>query len=380
MSSSSLVLITGGAGFIGSHVADRLLECGYRVRVLDSLDSQVHGENAVLFPSYLSSEVEAIRGDVRNPRDVAAALEGVDAVFHFASAVGVGQSMYQIDRYTDVNNRGTAVLLEALIRQPVRKLVVASSMSVYGEGLYCTRHGTKAYPQPRSVEHLRAGHWELLDDEGRVLEPVPTSEDKAPAPQSVYALSKYDQETLCLLFGRAYQVPVAALRFFNVYGERQALSNPYTGVLAIFAARYLSGKPPVIFEDGRQRRDFVHVRDLARACVMALECEAASEVTLNIGSGHSYSVLEVAERLAHVLGRSAIAPEISGKYRAGDIRHCFADISRAAAVLGYAPRIELDSGLAELSGWLAEHVGAESLRDDRSEAATKELRSRGLVA
>jgi dTDP-L-rhamnose 4-epimerase len=380
MSKDSLVLVTGGAGFIGSHVADRLLECGYRVRVLDSLDAQVHGEGAILFPRYLSTEVEAVRGDIRNPRDVAAALDGVDAVFHFASAVGVGQSMYEIDRYTDVNNRGTAVLLEALIRHRVRKLVVASSMSVYGEGQYRTRNATQVCPPPRPLERLKAGHWELLDEGGRALEPVATREEKTPAPQSIYALSKYDQETMCLLFGRAYQLPVAALRFFNVYGERQALSNPYTGVLAIFAARYLNGKPPVIFEDGQQRRDFVHVRDLARACVLALECEAASDVTLNIGSGRSYTVLEVAERLSRVLGRTSIRPEVSGKYRAGDIRHCFADISRASALLGYAPRIDLESGLAELSGWLAECVRDNSNREDRSEAAAMELHRRGLVA
>src|SRR4051812_30032552 len=214
MSSDNLVLVTGGAGFIGSHVADRLLECGYRVRVLDNLDAQVHGEGAVLFPRYLSTEVEAIRGDVRNPRDVSAALEGVDSVFHFASAVGVGQSMYEIDRYTDVNNRGTAVLLEALLRHPVRKLVVASSMSVYGEGQYCTSSGARACPPPRPVERLKAGRWELLDEHGRALQPVATKEDKALEPQSIYALSKYDQETMCLLFGRAYQLPVAALRFF----------------------------------------------------------------------------------------------------------------------------------------------------------------------
>ena len=380
MSNHSLVLITGGAGFIGSHVADRLLHRGYRVRVLDSLEPQVHGEDTVLFPPYLSPEVEAIRGDIRDPHAVAAALDGVSAVFHFASAVGVGQSMYQIERYTDINNRGTAVLLEALLRNGVEKLVVASSMSVYGEGQYCTRDGRRMCPPPRPVERLKAGHWDLLDESGRPLEPVATKEDKPAVPQSVYALSKYDQETMCLLFGRAYGLPVAALRFFNVYGERQALSNPYTGVLAIFAARFLNGRPPVIFEDGQQRRDFVHVRDLARACVMALECEAARDVTLNIGSGHSYSVLEVAERLGRVLGRTSIVPEVSGKYRAGDIRHCFADISRASALLGYSPHIDLDSGLAELSGWLAECVRENRDREDRSEAATTELRSRGLVA
>lgn len=375
MSRDGLVLITGGAGFIGSHVADQLLEQGYRVRVLDMLDAQVHGENRALFPRYLSPEVETMRGDVRSMPDMERALQGVEAVFHFAAAVGVGQSMYQIERYTDVNNRGTAVLLEALLRHRVRKLVVASSMSVYGEGLYCTDAGEKVCPEPRPMERLKSGYWELTGRDGQTLAPVPTSEDKSPSPQSVYALSKLDQETLCLLFGRAYGVPVAALRFFNVYGERQALSNPYTGVLAIFASRFLNGKPPIVFEDGHQRRDFVHVRDLARACVLALECDAAANVTLNVGSGCSYSIVEVAERLARVLGREHLVPQISGRYRAGDIRHCFADISRAGDLLGYRPCIDLDSGLAELSGWLAENVS-----EDRTEAAEHELRGRGLVA
>lgn len=375
MSADPLVLITGGAGFIGSHVADRLLSEGFRVRALDTLDPQVHGETNTLFPAYLSHEVETIRGDVRNPRDVERALEGVDAVYHFAAAVGVGQSMYEIERYTDINNRGTAVLLEGLIHHRVQKLIVASSMSVYGEGLYCTPDGHRVCPQPRTMEKLKSGHWDLRDELGRVLDPVATNEDKPPSPQSIYALSKLDQETMCLLFGRAYNIPVVALRFFNVYGERQALSNPYTGVLAIFASRYLNGKAPVIFEDGRQMRDFVHVRDLARACVLALQCEEASDVTLNIGSGRSYSILEIAARLGKVMGRESIVPQVSGRYRSGDIRHCFADISRATAMLGYRPRIDLDSGLAELSGWLAE-----SASEDRSEAAVNELRGRGLVA
>ena len=375
MSRDSLVLITGGAGFIGSHVADRLLERGYRVRVLDMLDAQVHGESRTLFPRYLSPEVETMRGDVRSMRDVERALQGVEAVFHFAAAVGVGQSMYQIERYTDVNNRGTAVLLEALLRHRVGKLIVASSMSVYGEGLYRTQAGEKVSPEPRSMERLKSGEWELTGRDGDRFLPAPTPEDKQTSPQSVYALSKLDQETLCLLFGRAYGIPTVALRFFNVYGERQALSNPYTGVLAIFASRYLNGNAPVIFEDGRQMRDFIHVRDLARACVLALECEDAADVTLNIGSGRSYSILEVANRLAKVLGRESIVPQVSGRYRAGDIRHCFADISRATSILGFHPHIDFDSGLAELSGWLAE-----TSSEDRSEVAVDELRGRGLVA
>jgi dTDP-L-rhamnose 4-epimerase len=374
MSGVDGVLITGGAGFIGSHLADALLAKGYRVRVLDNLSEQVHG-GIRKFPDYLAAEVETIAGDVRDRRDVERALAGVDAVYHFASAVGVGQSMYEIERYVDINNRGTAVLLEALLRRPVQKLIVASSMSVYGEGLYREGGGALCAPRPRSVEQLKAGCWNLQDARGAALEPVPTPEHKAPMPESIYALSKYDQEMMCLLFGRAYGLPVAALRFFNVYGERQALSNPYTGVLAIFAARYLNGRVPVIFEDGQQRRDFVHVRDLAAGCVLALESPAARDEVFNIGGGHPYSVLEIAERLGKVLGKSHLRPQVCGNYRAGDIRNCFADISKATAVLGYRPRIGLEAGLEGLSAWLEGRMD-----EDRSEAAESELRRHGLVA
>jgi dTDP-L-rhamnose 4-epimerase len=194
-------------------------------------------------------------------------------------------------------------------------------------------------------------------------------------PESIYALSKYDQEVMCLVFGRAYDVPVAALRFFNVYGERQALSNPYTGVLAIFAARYLNGRAPVIFEDGRQRRDFVHVRDLAAGCVAALESPAARDAVFNLGGGKAYTVLEIAQRLGTVLNKKHLEPQVCGRYRAGDIRHCFADISKAAATFGYHPRIDLERGLQELTGWLEGRMD-----EDRSEAAERELRHHGLVA
>lgn len=374
MSDTKRVLITGGAGFIGSHVADALLARGYLVRALDNLSEQVHGGSRE-FPSYLDSEVETVKGDVRERRDVERALAGVDAVFHFASAVGVGQSMYEIEKYVDINNRGTAVLLEALLRRPVEKLVVASSMSIYGEGLYRDSEGNTCSPRPRSVTQLKAGDWDLTDPRGEPLIPVATPESKTPMPESIYALSKYDQEMMCLLFGRAYDVPVAALRFFNVYGERQALSNPYTGVLAIFAARYLNGRPPVIFEDGRQKRDFVHVRDLAAGCVLALESPAARDEVFNLGGGEAYSVLEIAERLGKVLGKGHIKPQVRGNYRAGDIRNCFADISKASAVLGYKPRIDLETGLEELGRWLEGRMD-----EDRSETAESELRRHGLVA
>jgi dTDP-L-rhamnose 4-epimerase len=370
---SKRILITGGAGFIGSHLADELLAGGYDVRALDSLDPQVHG-TACERPDYLNPEVELAVGDVRDPSAVRRALRGVDAVYHFAAAVGVGQSMYEVARYTEVNNVGTAVLLEALAERPVEQLVVASSMSLYGEGLYRTSSGAIASGLDRTLEQLRRGDWEVRDADGEVLTPVPTPEDKAPSLNSVYALSKYDQERLCLMLGRAYGMPTVALRFFNAYGPRQALSNPYTGVLAIFAARLLNDNPPLIFEDGLQRRDFVSVYDVARACRLALEVPEAAGHVLNVGGGQDYTVREIAERVARVLGRDHVEPEITGKYRVGDIRHCFADVTLARQVLGYAPRVTLDEGLAELAEWLE---GQQA--DDRVDEASRELAARGLT-
>jgi dTDP-L-rhamnose 4-epimerase len=366
------VLITGGAGFIGSHLADELIDHGYRVRVLDVLCEQVHGTNARR-PAYLHPEVELIIADIRDRHSVRRALQDVDAVFHFAARVGVGQSMYQLHDYMDTNAVGTAVLLEALGEHRVERLVVASSMSVYGEGLYADARGGRREAPERSEAQLRSGQWDPRDEDGAPLTPLPTAEDKHPNLASVYALSKYDQERLCLLYGRTYGIPTVALRFFNVYGERQALSNPYTGVLAIFAARLLNDRPPLIFEDGGQQRDFVHVHDVARACRLALEVPHAAGGVFNIGSGQASSVREIARRLAETLGVD-IAPQITGAYRRGDIRHCYADITRARAVLDYAPRVDLATGLAQLAKWLS---GQSAL--DRVEEAGEELRRRGLA-
>ncbi|MCW0436996.1 dTDP-L-rhamnose 4-epimerase [Xanthomonas sacchari] len=365
------VLITGGAGFVGSHLADELLAHGYRVRVLDNLCAQVHGMQATR-PDYLSAQVELIVGDVCDPATVRQALQDVDGVFHLAAAVGVGQSMYQIAHYTHTNNLGTAVLLEALVERPVQRLVVASSMSIYGEGAYVDADGTPVPVRERPLAQLRRAQWEPSVD-GRPLQPVPTDERKPAEPSSVYALSKLDQERLCLIVGQAYAIPTTALRFFNIYGTRQALSNPYTGVLAIFAARLLNRKPPVIFEDGAQRRDFVHVSDVARACRLAYESEAAAGLALNIGSGQAISINEVGQRIAAAMGIDDLPPQLSGNYRVGDIRHCFADISLARERIGYVPRVELQQGLGELVAWLAEQTAADGI-----EAANAELARRGL--
>lgn len=367
------VLITGGAGFIGSHLADELLRSGYQVRALDNLSPQVHGHGQVR-PAYLDPEVELQVGDVRNPDDVRAALRDMDAVFHFAAAVGVGQSMYAIADYTSVNNLGTAVLLEELMEQRVSKLIVASSMSLYGEGLYLTRSGNVVPGYDRPLSQLRRGQWELRDSDGNTMLPLATPETKQPNLASVYALSKYDQERLCLIFGRAYNTPTVALRFFNAFGTRQALSNPYTGALAIFTSRLLNNKPPLIYEDGLQQRDFVSVHDLARACRLALETPAADGEVFNLGSGLSYTIREVAQRVAEALNKQYLEPEITGKYRLGDIRHCSADITKAEEILGYDPQVTLEEGLVELTEWLEGQIAV-----DRVDQATAELAARGLT-
>jgi dTDP-L-rhamnose 4-epimerase len=367
------VLITGGAGFIGSHAADVLLAAGYEVRVLDNLSPQVHGGNRQR-PAYLVDDAELVVGDVTDPLSVEQALRGADMVLHLASAVGVGQSMYDIEPYVRTNELGTAVLLQAISRRPVERLVVASSMSIYGEGLYRTTDGIDIAPSERPFEQLRNGDWDLRDAAGDSLEPVATPETKRPSLSSIYALNKYAQERMCLIAGNAYNIPTVALRFFNAFGPRQALSNPYTGVLAIFAARLLNGRPPLVFEDGRQRRDFVHVHDVARACRLALETEQTHNV-FNVGSGQSRTILSVAQDLADVMGRDYIAPEITRKYRAGDIRHCFADIGKSRDLLGFEPRIAFKDGLEELAGYLADQIA-----DDQAERATAELQQRGLVA
>ena len=366
------VLITGGAGFIGAHLARHLLAAGCRVRVLDSLVEQVHPGGRR--PSYLEPSVELVVGDVRHRAAVDRAVAGMDEVVHLAARVGVGQSMYEIAEYTSVNSAGTAVLLEALAERPVRKLVVASSMSVYGEGLYVGADGRPVEACERTRSQLEQGRWEPVGAGGARLEPVPTPETKPPSLSSVYALGKFDQERMCLMFGSAYGVPTVALRLFNVYGRWQALSNPYTGVLAIFAARLLNDRPPLIYEDGGQRRDFVHVGDVAEACRLALETSGADGSVVNVASGRSVSVRELAERLAAVLGKERIEPDVTGSYRVGDIRHCFGDVSRARETLGFEARMGLSEGIADFAGWLEGQPAT-----DRVEAAAQELARRGLT-
>jgi dTDP-L-rhamnose 4-epimerase len=367
------ILITGGAGFIGRFVADELIARGNQVRVLDSLIEQVHGD--IERPAALNPEVELIRADVRNGDAVAKALKGIDSVIHLAAEVGVGQSMYEVERYTSVNDVGTAVLFEKLIANPVRRVVTASSMSIYGEGLY--RDADGGFVEDAERTGLRDGqqNWEPTDSQGRPLTPVATPEWKRPNLASIYALNKYVQERTTFIMSKPYGIEGTCLRLFNVYGPGQALSNPYTGVLAIFASRLLNGQQPMIFEDGEQRRDFVHVSDVARAFADALVLPQAVGETFNIGSGNDRSVSEVATELARAMGKNDITPQIVGKTRIGDIRHCFCDTGKAAEKLGFSARQDFGAGLADLAEWVAEQTA-----EDRVDQARAELEARGLVA
>ncbi len=368
------VLVTGGAGFVGSHLVDALVLRGHSVRVYDNLAPQVHPGG---MPGYLSREAEFIRGDMGDLDLLRRAVRGVNVIFHLAAAVGVGQSMYQIAHYVAANTQGTANLLQALLdtRAQIEKLVVASSMSIYGEGKYhCTGCG-EVVPRPRSLAQLRRKRWEVLCPQcSQELVPVPTDEKKPLQCTSVYALSKKDQEEMALLFGRTYGVPVVSLRYFNIYGPRQALSNPYTGVAAIFASRLLNRRAPLVFEDGRQTRDFVSVHDVVEANLLAMACPQAEGVALNIGSGEPVTIAQVAQTLAECLGKDVPA-EITGKYRAGDIRHCFADITAAARVLGYRPQVSFARGFLDLVKWLGEQSA-----EDRAAEATELLEVYGLTA
>ena len=365
------VLVTGGSGFIGSHLTDALVSNGFEVRILDNLSPQVHGV-AAKRPDYLNAAAEFIQGDVRSREILRRCLRGVDAVFHLAAAVGVGQSMYEVADYTDVNAGGTAILMEELSKSSVEKLIVASSMSIYGEGLYQASDG-RICTCERKIDDLKNRVWECVNVEGQILAPLPTPESKFPSLPSIYALTKYVQEKTCLMLGAAYNIPTTALRFFNVYGTRQALSNPYTGVLAIFASRLLNDRPPLINEDGFQKRDFVSVRDVVQACLLALDKPEANGKAFNVGSGHAYTIREIASRVASAVGKPHIHAEITGKYRVGDIRHCFADISLISETLGYSPKVHLTEGLVELAGWLEGQTAI-----DRFTQATEELTVRGL--
>jgi dTDP-L-rhamnose 4-epimerase len=373
---SKRVLVTGGAGFVGSHIVDHLVDSGYQVTVYDSLVDQVHGD----VPDYLNDEADFIEADVRDRETLRKALREADVVSHQAAAVGVGQSMYEIEKYVDMNTLGTAKLLDIVVNDDsvdLEKLVVASSMSLYGEGHYrCPDSGDCKNPELRPKAQLERGEWETrCPDCGAVLEPVPTPESKRAQPTSVYAITKKDQEELSLSIGRAYDIPTVALRYFNIYGSRQSLDNPYTGVCAIFSSRITNDNPPLIFEDGEQMRDFVHVSDIARANCLAIEREEANGEAINVGTGSPTTVNEVADALIDLYGKEhGLEPEVTGEFRAGDIRHAYADTTKAEELLGFKAEVDFREGIRELVTWAREQDSVDMFDD-----AYEELEEKGLV-
>jgi len=368
----SQVLVIGGAGFIGSFIVDKLIAQGHSVRIFDNFESQVHQGTT---PPYLNSQAELVSGDVRDEHALFRALQDIDVVFHQGAMVGVGQSMYQIKRYMDVNTVGTANLLDILVNKKhnVRKLIVAASMSSYGEGLYLCNQCGQIEPPLRTEEQMKSGHWEVRCPSCREdLKPIPTPETKRQDANSIYALSKMDQEIMCMLVGKAYGIPSVALRYFNVFGPRQSLSNPYTGVAAIFMCRIKNDNQPVIYEDGLQTRDFVSVHDIVQANMLAMEKTNADYQSFNVGSGNPISIKQVAEKLAAFYGKD-IKPQITHQFRKGDVRNCFADITKIKK-LGYKPSISFEEGIKELAHWShGQHA------TDSFELASKELKERKLA-
>ena len=367
------ILVTGGAGFIGSHITDELTK-KHEVVVLDNLEPQVHKKK----PDYLNEEAKYIFEDVRDKDTLKNALEGVEIVFHEAAAVGVGQSMYEVENYVDKNTYATAKLLDVLVNEEhsVKKLIVASSMSIYGEGTYNCEDCGITYPKLRGEEQLKKRDWEMnCPNCGKVVLPLATSEAKPLQPTSIYAITKRDQEEMCLSIGFAYGIPTVALRYFNVYGPRQSLNNPYTGVCAIFSSRIKNDNPPLIFEDGIQSRDFISVHDIAKANILAMEKSSANYEFFNVGAGIQINILDIANTLIKLYQKEGkLTPIVTNKFRAGDIRHCFADISKIKNKLGFEPSVNFEDGMKELVSW-----GIKEEAEDKFDDAHKELLRKGLV-
>jgi len=366
------ILVTGGAGFIGSFIVDSLIENGHDVRIFDNLESQVHQGK----PEYLNEKAEFIKGDVCNYDELKKAIEGVEVISHQAAMVGVGQSQYRPKRYVDVNTAGTANLLDILVNEEhdVKKLIISSSMSIYGEGAYQCESCGELSPELRSDEQMSSQDWDVHCPAcGKILKPIPTTEEKRLQSNSIYAITKKDQEEMCLNIGKSYGIPAVALRYFNVFGPRQSLSNPYTGVAAIFLSRIKNNNPPLIFEDGLQSRDFISVHDIVDANLLAMGSNSADYDYFNVGAGRQITILDIAEILAK-LQNSDVKSQVVGKFRKGDVRHCFADISKIKSRLGFTPRVGFEQGLKELMEW-SSTVEAE----DNVERATEELREKGLL-
>ncbi|MBI3379790.1 SDR family NAD(P)-dependent oxidoreductase [Candidatus Gottesmanbacteria bacterium] len=367
------ILVTGGAGFIGSHLVDKLIENGYEVRVLDNLFKQIHPSGHL--PAYFNKKAHFLKGDVTNKENWLKALDGIDGVFHFAAAVGVGQSMYEIEHYVRVNSLGTAILLDILANKKhnVKKIIVAASMSSYGEGTYKCKNCGLIRPPLRNEKQLEKQDFNVYCPQcSQIVVPVPTSEDAKQNCNSIYAINKKNQEEMVLNVGMAYRIPAVALRYFNVYGTRQSLSNPYNGVVAIFMSRIKNNRPPIINEDGLQTRDFIHIRDVTAANIAALEEDEANYEVFNVGSGMPVTIKKIAELLAQIYKRN-IKPDITSKTRKLDVRHCYADITKITDCLGWQPNMDLEKGLLEVVDWSQQEKSV-----DKLDFALQELAKRGL--
>jgi len=366
------ILVTGGAGFIGSFLVDKLVEEGHEVVILDNLEPQVHQGNV---PAYLNKSAKFVQGSVLDYDLFKDTVSDVDVVFHEAAMVGVGQSMYQVRRYVGANVMGTAYLLDILANEKhnVKKVVVAASMSSYGEGAYKCESCGVVSPPLRNEEQLKTRKWELICNCGKQLAPIPTSEEKPLQSNSIYGITKANQEQTTLTLCKAYGIPAVSLRYFNVYGPRQSLSNPYTGVAAIFMSRIKNNNTPFIFEDGLQSRDFVSVHDIVQANLLAMNSSSADYEMINVASGTQTTIKNIADVLIKLYGKD-IKAEVINKYRKGDVRHCFADISKIKKLLDYSPKVSFEQGMQELMQWSEAQKS-----EDKVDQATQELRDKGLM-
>jgi dTDP-L-rhamnose 4-epimerase len=367
------ILVTGGAGFIGSFLVDELIAKGHEVTIFDNLEPQVHQGK---MPVYVNAKARFIKGDVRDYQFLKEQIVNSEVIINFAARVGVGQSMYQVKDYIDTNELGTANLLHALANEKhdVKKVIVASSMSIYGEGSYkCEKCDREFYDIERPAEQLKHKKWEMFCPVcGQELLPIPTNENKPLASNSVYAITKKNQEELTLNVGKAYGIPSVALRFFNTYGPRQSLNNPYTGVAAIFMSMIKNNNPPLIFEDGNQSRDFVSVHDIIKGCILSIENSSADYQIFNIGTGKQTTIRQVAEALIDIYG-SKITPRFTKEFRKGDIRHCFADISKISSKLDFSPSVDFRQGMEELARWSQDEEAKDRVKDAYNELKDKKL-------
>ncbi|CAI8202124.1 MAG: dTDP-L-rhamnose 4-epimerase [Cryomorphaceae bacterium] len=372
------ILITGGAGFIGSNLTRKLVEKGFKVTVLDNLSKQIHGENqnSTLYSS-IKDIATFIQGDVCNKSDWKKALRNQDAVIHLAAETGTGQSMYEISRYNEVNILGTTHLLDILANEnhSIKKMIIASSRSIYGEGKYMCKNDGVVYPNQRQDIDMAKGEFNLVCDEcNEPLELLATDEDSKVHPSSIYGITKQQQEQMILLIGKTLNIPAVALRYQNVYGPGQSLSNPYTGILSIFSTRLLNGNDIDIYEDGQESRDFVFIDDVVNATILALEKTEANNQIFNVGSGIATSVTEVANSLKS-LYNSDVKISVSGKYRLGDIRHNYADLSKIKNALGFSPKFDFILGITSFVNW----VKTQEVMEDKYETSIQELKNKGLI-